>query len=45
MASTIKDLTVQADTHRTRFGNAARFFTFQKEINRCTIENFGRYEK
>ncbi len=36
---------VKADTHWTRFGNAARFFIFQKQINRCTIENFGRYEK
>ena len=33
------------DTHRMGFGNAARFFIFQKQINRATIENFGRYEK
>ena len=36
---------LKADTHRTRFGNAARFFIFQKQINRSTIENFGKYEK
>ena len=36
---------LKTDTHRTRFGNAARFFIFQKQINRSTIENFGRYEK
>ena len=31
--------------HRTRFGNAARYFIFQKYINQSTIENFSRYEK
>ena len=36
---------VKADRHRTRFGNAARFFIFPKQINRSTIENFGRYQK
>jgi hypothetical protein len=35
---------LKVPTHRTRFGNAARFFIFQKQINRSTIENFGGYE-
>ena len=39
------DLILKADTHRTRFGNAARFFIFQKQINLSTIENFDGYKK
>ena len=31
-------LRLNADTRRTRFGHTARFFIFQKQINRCTIE-------
>ena len=41
----LANLWFKADTHRTRFGNAARFFIFKKQINRSTIENFGTYEK
>ncbi len=36
-----KVVSVKADTHQTRFGYVARFFIFQKQINRSTIEKFG----
>ena len=36
---------VTSDTHRTRFGNAARFFTFQKQLNLSITKNFSQYEK
>ena len=36
-------LTVKAHTDRTRFGNATRIFSFQKQIKASTDKNFTRY--
>jgi hypothetical protein len=35
--------TVKAHTDRTRFGNATRIFSFQKQIKPSTDKNFTRY--
>jgi hypothetical protein len=34
---------VKAHTDRTRFGNATRIFSFQKQIKPSTDKNFTRY--
>jgi hypothetical protein len=34
---------VKAQTDRTRFGNATRIFSFQKQIKPSTDKNFTRY--
>jgi hypothetical protein len=34
---------IKAHTNRTRFGNATRIFSFQKQIKPSTDKNFTRY--
>jgi hypothetical protein len=34
---------IKAHTDRTRFGNATRIFSFQKQIKQSTDKNFTRY--
>ena len=36
-------MTLKAHTDRTRFGNATRIFSFQKQIKPSTGKNFTRY--
>jgi hypothetical protein len=36
-------MTLKAHTDRTRFGNATRIFSFQKQIKPSTDKNFTRY--